>query len=140
MLVTIDHTADEALPPADALVQSEPLDDPPAPPSPPAPPPPKKPPPPPPPRGEKGGGAPPPPPPPLSGLTYLASSAAFQTVVAINRGCATKLLACARLSLTLLDLTRLVALGTVADVVPLNRGGGLNRAFVSNGLIACGGR
>jgi single-stranded-DNA-specific exonuclease len=71
----------------------------------------------------------------LSGLNYLAAAGVvFMTVVAINRelrqrGFWTE----ARREPDLLDLLDLVALGTVADVVPLK---GLNRAFVSKGLLA----
>jgi single-stranded-DNA-specific exonuclease len=97
--VVIDHhQADEVLPPADALINPNRLDD-------------------------------------LSGLNYLAACGlVFMTVVAVNRelrkrGFWTE----ARPEPDLLDLLDLVALGTVADVVPLK---GLNRAFVSKGLLA----
>src|SRR5437879_1189588 len=71
----------------------------------------------------------------LSGLNYLAAAGVvFMTVVAINRelrrrGFWTE----QRREPDLLELLDLVALGTVADVVPLK---GLNRAFVSKGLLA----
>lgn len=98
-VVVIDHhQADEVLPPADALVNPNRLDD-------------------------------------LSGLNHLAACGlVFMTVVAVNRelrrrGFWTE----ARTEPDLLDLLDLVALGTVADVVPLK---GLNRAFVSKGLLA----
>ncbi len=71
----------------------------------------------------------------LSGLGYLAAvGLVFLTVVAVNRelrrrGFWTAL----RPEPALIDLLDLVALGTVADVVPLR---GLNRAFVNKGLIA----
>ncbi len=98
-VVVIDHhQADEVLPPADALVNPNRLDD-------------------------------------LSGLNHLAACGlVFMTVVAVNRelrkrGFWTE----ARPEPDLLDLLDLVALGTVADVVPLK---GLNRAFVQKGLLA----
>jgi len=98
-VVVIDHhQADEVLPPADALVNPNRLDD-------------------------------------LSGLNYLAACGlVFMTVVAINRelrkrGFWTEM----RPEPDLLDYLDIVALGTVADVVPLK---GLNRAFVSKGLLA----
>jgi single-stranded-DNA-specific exonuclease len=71
----------------------------------------------------------------LSGLGHLAAvGLTFMTVVAVNRvlrsrGFWTK----ARPEPDLLSLVDDVALGTVADVVPLT---GLNRAFVAKGLIA----
>jgi len=71
----------------------------------------------------------------LSGLGHLAAvGLTFVTVVAINRelrqrGFWTE----ARPEPDLLRFLDIVALGTVADVVPLK---GLNRAFVSKGLIA----
>ena len=71
----------------------------------------------------------------LSGLGYLAAvGLVFMTAVAVNR-----LLRCrgfwteARPEPDLLTLLDDVALGTVADVVPLI---GLNRAFVAKGLVA----
>jgi single-stranded-DNA-specific exonuclease len=110
-VVVIDHhLADETLPPAVALVNPNRLDD-------------------------------------LSGLGHLAAvGLVFIAVVAINRelrrrgfwseGSEPSLLAPgrgARREPDLLDTLDLVALGTVADVVPLK---GLNRAFVAKGLIA----
>ena len=71
----------------------------------------------------------------LSGLGHLAAvGLTFMTVVAVNRvlrsrGFWTE----ARPEPDLLSLVDDVALGTVADVVPLT---GLNRAFVAKGLIA----
>jgi single-stranded-DNA-specific exonuclease len=71
----------------------------------------------------------------LSGLGHLAAvGLTFITVVAVNRelrlrGFWTE----ARPEPDLLRLLDIVALGTVADVVPLK---GLNRAFVAKGLIA----
>jgi len=71
----------------------------------------------------------------LSGLGHLAAvGLTFVTVVAINRelrqrGFWTE----ARPEPDLLRFLDIVALGTVADVVPLK---GLNRAFVAKGLIA----
>ena len=71
----------------------------------------------------------------VSGLGYLAAvGLTLLTVVAANRvlrqrGFWTE----ARPEPDLLALTDLVALGTVADVVPLKK---LNRAFVAKGLIA----
>jgi single-stranded-DNA-specific exonuclease len=97
-VVVIDHhQADEALPPATAIVNPNRRDD-------------------------------------LSGLGYLAAvGLVFMTVVAINRelrdgGFWTE----ARPEPDLLALLDDVALGTVADVVPLI---GLNRAFVAKGLL-----
>ena len=71
----------------------------------------------------------------LSGLGQLAAvGLVFLALVAVNR----QLRQCgfwtaARREPDLLSLLHLVALGTVADVVPLT---GLNRAFVAKGLIA----
>jgi single-stranded-DNA-specific exonuclease len=71
----------------------------------------------------------------LSGLGHLAAvGLVFLTLVAVSRelrrrGFWTE----ARAEPDLLSLLQLVALGTVADVVPLH---GLNRAFVAKGLIA----
>jgi single-stranded-DNA-specific exonuclease len=71
----------------------------------------------------------------LSGLNYLAAAGVvFMTVVAINRELRRRSFWNeTRREPDLLDLLDLVALGTVADVVPLK---GLNRAFVSKGLLA----
>jgi single-stranded-DNA-specific exonuclease len=98
-IVVIDHhQADEALPPALAIVNPNRRDD-------------------------------------LSGLGYLAAvGLVFMTVVAVNRelrarGFWTE----ARPEPDLLAYLDDVALGTVADVVPLI---GLNRAFVAKGLLA----
>ena len=97
-VVVIDHhQADEALPPAAAIVNPNRRDD-------------------------------------LSGLGYLAAvGLVFMTVVAVNRelrarGFWTE----ARPEPDLLTFLDDVALGTVADVVPLI---GLNRAFVAKGLL-----
>jgi single-stranded-DNA-specific exonuclease len=97
-VVVIDHhQADEALPPALAIVNPNRRDD-------------------------------------LSGLGYLAAvGLVFMTVVAVNRelrarGFWTE----ARPEPDLLTFLDDVALGTVADVVPLI---GLNRAFVAKGLL-----
>jgi single-stranded-DNA-specific exonuclease len=98
-VVVIDHhLADEALPPADALVNPNRLDD-------------------------------------LSGLNYLAACGlVFMTVVAVNRELRNRgYWHVLRPEPDLLDSLDLVALGTVADVVPLK---GLNRAFVQKGLLA----
>jgi single-stranded-DNA-specific exonuclease len=98
-VVVIDHhQADEVLPPADALINPNRLDD-------------------------------------LSGLNHLAACClVFMTVVAVNRELRKRAFWTeARPEPDLLDLLDLVALGTVADVVPLK---GLNRAFVSKGLLA----
>src|SRR3954468_17083349 len=98
-VVTIDHhEVDEELPPADALVNPNRLDD-------------------------------------LSGLNYLAACGlVFMTVVAVNRELRRRgYWHVLRPEPDLLDSLDLVALGTVADVVPLK---GLNRAFVQKGLIA----
>jgi single-stranded-DNA-specific exonuclease len=71
----------------------------------------------------------------LSGLGYLAAvGLVFMTVVAVNRVLRTRgFWTSDRQELDLLSLLDDVALGTVADVVPLI---GLNRAFVAKGLIA----
>src|SRR5436305_9177217 len=71
----------------------------------------------------------------LSGLNYLAAvGLVFMTVVAVNRELRRRSFwHVLRPEPDLLDSLDLVALGTVADVVPLK---GLNRAFVSKGLIA----
>jgi single-stranded-DNA-specific exonuclease len=71
----------------------------------------------------------------LSGLGHLAAvGLVFITVVAVNRELRKRgFWHVLRPEPDLLDLIDLVALGTVADVVPLK---GLNRAFVSKGLIA----
>jgi single-stranded-DNA-specific exonuclease len=98
-VVVIDHhQADESLPPADALVNPNRLDD-------------------------------------LSGLNYLAAvGLVFMTVVAVSRELRKRgFWHVLRPEPDLLGLLDLVALGTVADVVPLK---GLNRAFVSKGLLA----
>ncbi len=98
-VVVIDHhQADEALPPADAIVNPNRRDD-------------------------------------LSGLGHLAAvGLVFMTVVAVNRLLRSRgFWTAERPELDLLSLLDDVALGTVADVVPLI---GLNRAFVAKGLIA----
>jgi single-stranded-DNA-specific exonuclease len=98
-VVVIDHhQADEALPPALAIVNPNRRDD-------------------------------------LSGLGHLAAvGLVFMTVVAVNRALRTRgFWTGERPELDLLSLLDDVALGTVADVVPLI---GLNRAFVAKGLIA----
>jgi single-stranded-DNA-specific exonuclease len=71
----------------------------------------------------------------LSGLGHLAAvGLCFLTVVAVNRELRRRgFWTMTRPEPELLDLLDLVALGTVADVVPLR---GLNRAFVAKGLIA----
>jgi single-stranded-DNA-specific exonuclease len=71
----------------------------------------------------------------LSGLGHLAAvGLVFLTVVAANRELRRRgFWTVARPEPELIDLLDLVALGTVADVVPLK---GLNRAFVAKGLIA----
>jgi single-stranded-DNA-specific exonuclease len=71
----------------------------------------------------------------LSGLGYLAAvGLVFLTVVAVNRELRQRgFWGGARREPDLMELLDLVALGTVADVVPLR---GLNRAFVAKGLIA----
>jgi single-stranded-DNA-specific exonuclease len=75
----------------------------------------------------------------LSQLGHLAAvGLVFMTVVAVNRVLRTRgFWAEARPEPDLLGLLDIVALGTVADVVPLT---GLNRAFVAKGLIALRGR
>ena len=98
-VVVIDHhLADEALPPALAVVNPNRLDD-------------------------------------LSKLGHLAAvGLVFMTIVALNRVLRARgFWTSERAVPDLLDLLDLVALGTVADVVPLK---GLNRAFVAKGLIA----
>ena len=98
-VVVIDHhQADETLPPVDALVNPNRLDD-------------------------------------LSGLNYLAACGlVFMTVVAVNRALRKRgYWHVLRPEPNLLDSLDVVALGTVADVVPLK---GLNRAFVQKGLLA----
>jgi single-stranded-DNA-specific exonuclease len=71
----------------------------------------------------------------LSGLGHLAAvGLVFVTLVALARELrARNFWTTARAEPDLLSLLHLVALGTVADVVPLS---GLNRAFVAKGLIA----
>ncbi len=71
----------------------------------------------------------------LSGLGHLAAvGLVFITLVAITRELRRRnFWTGTRAEPDLLSLLHLVALGTVADVVPLT---GLNRAFVSKGLIA----
>src|SRR5581483_5763564 len=71
----------------------------------------------------------------LSGLGHLAAvGLVFITLVAVSRALRTRnFWSGARPEPDLLSVLHLVALGTVADVVPLN---GLNRAFVAKGLIA----
>ena len=71
----------------------------------------------------------------LSGLGYLAAvGLVFMTVVAVNRELRRRgFWNEARSEPDLLGMLDLVALGTVADVVPLT---GLNRAFVAKGLVA----
>jgi single-stranded-DNA-specific exonuclease len=98
-VVVIDHhQADEALPPALAIVNPNRRDD-------------------------------------LSGLGHLAAvGITFMTVVAVNRLLRRRGFWTAdRPEPDLLSFLDDVALGTVADVVPLT---GLNRAFVAKGLIA----
>src|ERR1700683_1211321 len=97
-VVVIDHhQADEALPPALAIVNPNRRDD-------------------------------------LSGLGYLAAvGLVFMTVVAVNRELRARgFWTDARPEPDLLTYLDDVALGTVADVVPLI---GLNRAFVAKGLL-----
>ena len=71
----------------------------------------------------------------LSGLGHLAAvGLVFLTLVAVSRQlCQRGYWMAERVEPDLLSLLHLVALGTVADVVPLK---GLNRAFVAKGLIA----
>ena len=71
----------------------------------------------------------------LSGLGHLAAvGLVFLTLVAVTRELRRRdFWSGARTEPDLLSLLHLVALGTVADVVPLH---GLNRAFVAKGLIA----
>ncbi len=71
----------------------------------------------------------------LSGLNHLAACGlVFMTVVAVNRELRKRgFWHVLRPEPDLLDSLDLVALGTVADVVPLK---GLNRAFVQKGLLA----
>ncbi len=71
----------------------------------------------------------------LSGLGYLAAvGLVFLTLVAVTRDLRRRdFWTSARNEPDLLSQLHLVALGTVADVVPLK---GLNRAFVAKGLIA----
>jgi single-stranded-DNA-specific exonuclease len=71
----------------------------------------------------------------LSGLGYLcAAGIVFMTLVALTRELRGRgFFSAARPAPDLLSMLHLVALGTVADVVPLK---GLNRAFVAKGLIA----
>jgi single-stranded-DNA-specific exonuclease len=98
-VIVIDHhQADEALPPALAVVNPNRLDD-------------------------------------LSRLGYLAAvGLVFMTVVAVNRELRRRGFWTAdRGEPDLLGMLDLVALGTIADVVPLN---GLNRAFVAKGLLS----
>jgi single-stranded-DNA-specific exonuclease len=74
----------------------------------------------------------------LSGLGHLAAvGVTFLTVVALNRVLRARGAFRGRAEPNLLELLDLVALGTVADVVPLV---GLNRAFVVKGLAAARGR
>jgi single-stranded-DNA-specific exonuclease len=97
-VVVIDHhQADEALPPALAIVNPNRRDD-------------------------------------LSGLGYLAAvGLVFMTVVAVNRELRARgFWTAERPEPDLLTFLDDVALGTVADVVPLT---GLNRAFVAKGLL-----
>jgi single-stranded-DNA-specific exonuclease len=71
----------------------------------------------------------------LSKLGHLAAvGLVFVTIVAVNRVLRTRgFWTAERAEPDLLDFLDIVALGTVADVVPLK---GLNRAFVTKGLIA----
>jgi single-stranded-DNA-specific exonuclease len=71
----------------------------------------------------------------LSNLGHLAAvGLVFMTVVAVNRELRRRgFWTSSRLEPDLLAFLDLVALGTVADVVPLK---GLNRAFVAKGLLA----
>ncbi len=70
----------------------------------------------------------------LSKLGHLAACGlAFMTLVAINRELRRRGFWNTRAEPDLLDALQVVALGTVADVVPLR---GLNRAFVAKGMLA----
>lgn len=71
----------------------------------------------------------------LSGLGHLAAvGLVFVTLVALSRELRQRnFWSASRAEPDLLSMLHLVALGTVADVVPLK---GLNRAFVAKGLIA----
>jgi single-stranded-DNA-specific exonuclease len=70
----------------------------------------------------------------LSGLGHLAAvGLVFMTLVALNRELRRRGFWSEGREPDLLDYLHLVALGTVADVVPLR---GLNRAFVAKGLLA----
>ena len=71
----------------------------------------------------------------LSGLGHLAAvGLVFMTLVAVTRTLRQRSFwSGSRAEPDLLSLLHLVALGTVADVVPLT---GLNRAFVAKGLLA----
>jgi len=71
----------------------------------------------------------------VSRLGHLAAvGVTFMVLVAVNRELRRRgFWSAARPEPDLLDLAHLVALGTIADVVPLK---GLNRAFVAKGLIA----
>jgi single-stranded-DNA-specific exonuclease len=75
----------------------------------------------------------------LSNLGHLAAvGLVFMTIVALNRELRRRgFWTAERREPDLLRFLDLVALGTVADVVPLK---GLNRAFVAKGLIALRGR
>lgn len=75
----------------------------------------------------------------LSGLGHLAAvGLVFLAIVAVNRELRARgFFSGERKEPNLLSALDLVALGTVADVVPLK---GLNRAFVAKGLIAMRGR
>ena len=71
----------------------------------------------------------------LSGLGHLAAvGLVFVTIVALNRELRARgFWTASRREPDLLAMLDLVALGTVADVVPLH---GLNRAFVTKGLVS----
>ena len=70
----------------------------------------------------------------LSGLGHLAAvGLVFMTLVAVNRELRRRGFFDGRREPDLLSSLDLVALGTVADVVPLK---GLNRAFVTKGLVS----
>ncbi|HUI95476.1 MAG TPA: single-stranded-DNA-specific exonuclease RecJ [Xanthobacteraceae bacterium] len=71
----------------------------------------------------------------VSRLGHLAAvGVTFMVLVAVNRELRRRgFWSAARPEPELIDLVHLVALGTIADVVPLK---GLNRAFVAKGLIA----